>query len=126
MQALRLMRIRKVNLPQTLNLLYYIFNRLLFDAKLPTVPVVVRNLDADGCQGWFDYDDKNRKPVEIVISSETLDPVKVLVHEMTHVYQIAVLGHAPKVDSHHTPSFVKLLYSRYKKLGFDLDPQDVL
>lgn len=120
------MRIKKVNLPQTLNLLYYIFNRLLFQAKLPTIPVRVKDLSIDGYQGYFDYDGLARKPVEIVISSETLDPVKVLVHEMTHAYQIVVLKQRPKVESHHTPSFVRLLYSRYKKLGFDLDPEDVL
>lgn len=125
MQVLGLMRIKKVNLSQTLNLLYYIFNRLLFDGKLPTVPVKVRDISKEGCQGWFDYD-RATLTGEIVISSETLDPVKVLVHEMVHVYQIAVLKHKPPADSHHTPSFVRLLYPRYKKLGFDLDPQDVL
>ena len=120
-----LLRIPKANLGSTLNLLYYIFNRCLFDNKLPTVPIKVRDISDTGCQGWFDYD-RVSKIGEIVISSETLDPVKVLVHEMVHVYQISVLKHRPSVESHHTPSFVRLLYSRYKKLGFDLDPQDVL
>lgn len=120
------LRITKSSLPSTLNLLYFIFNRLLFNSKLPTVPVKVRDLSLTGCQGWFDYDKESGLPVEIVIASETLDPVKVLVHEMTHVYQIAVLKHKPATESHHSPSFVRLLYSRYKKLGFDLDPEDVL
>lgn len=76
----------------------------------------------------MDFDPKTKKPLEIVIDSESVDPVKTLVHEMTHIYHLFIVrkGLSLPSSSYHPPSFVRLLESRYKKLGYELDSQDVL
>lgn len=105
---------------------YHIFNRLLFSSKLPKVPIYLGDLGPEyrgvtvstGSEYW------------IVINDTDPNPVKVLLHEMTHVYHDFVLKIKSDTQpegrkSDHPPSFVRLLRSRYKKLGWAIEPGEL-
>lgn len=104
------------------NLLYSIFNKLLFKNKLPTVVVLVDKIKDEDVRGFFAHKDK--KPIGIVISKDDQDPVRVLLHEMCHVKLSCVDGIWDKPD--HPPTFIRLLRSVYKKVGLSLDESEVV
>lgn len=119
--------LNKSNPSQTLNLLFYLFNLFLFDSKLPTIKVVARNLESLGLSGYFKYiedtETKDRVPDLIAIDPKCLDPARTLLHEMCHAYHRIVLD--IRDPRNHPPSFVRLLRSKYKKMGFEVDPLDI-
>lgn len=106
----------KKHLEQSLNLLYSIFNKLLFGDTLPKVTVVTCEFKEKGLAGCFLHDAKTLKPLIISIDKRYKDPVRALVHEMAHVEWTCV---RKKTGSEHPPGFIRLLNSKYKKLGFE-------
>lgn len=104
----------KKNLDSILNLLYYLFNRLLFSNKLPIVKVKSVLFADSSLAGCYIHDLHKLDPIVICIDPRTEDPVRVLVHEMCHVYYTTVL----RREGEHPPGFVRLLNQKYKKLGF--------
>ena len=110
-----------VNLEDNLNLLYSIFNKLLFKDKLPRVLVKVASIKDPDTRGFFAY--QNKKPIGIVISKKDPEPIRVLVHEMCHVYESCVKRKWTGKD--HSPGFVRKLSQVYRKLGFKVDPSEI-
>lgn len=74
-------------------------------------------------RGWFGYHKDTQKAKCIIIHSEEdeLWP-QILLHEMVHCYYTSVLKRKQTVD--HPPGFLRLLKSKYKKLGFRLQPEE--
>lgn len=103
------------------NLLFSIFNKLLFKNQLPTVVVLITKIADKDIRGFFSH--KDQKPLGIVISKDDPEPVKVLLHEMCHVKIASVDGIWEEDD--HGPEFVKLLESVYKKVGLEIDPFEI-
>jgi SprT-like family len=111
-------RIKKID-NSVINLLYSMFNKLLFKGKLPKVLVKMANLDGMGPGGcdlegvYLVYKD-SRLNGTIFVDISAKDPVRTLLHEMVHVWVFKVR----KIDdSGHPPVFVRKLSQVYKKTG---------
>ena len=109
---------------KTLRAIYKAYNLALFDNQLPSIPIYVAELRKQGLRGFFSYS-KNQKAKCILIDSKESELwPQILLHEMCHVYYTSVLKRKQKVD--HPPGFLRLLRSKYKKLGFTLLPEEKL
>lgn len=110
---------------KTLKACYQAFNLALFKGNLPYVPIRIRNMTKLGLRGWFGYNKDTRQPKCIIIDykQDELWP-QVLLHEMCHVYYTSVLKRKQKEN--HPSGFIRLLRSKYKKLGFSLLPEEKL
>jgi hypothetical protein len=105
-----------------LKAVYRAYNKALFGDKLPEIPILVRDMRKLKLRGWFGYK-KDLSPKCIIIDHKQDDLwPQILLHEMTHLYYTSILKR--RQTEPHPPGFLRILKSKYKKLGFSLLPEE--